>query len=289
VDRARLFTGVEFAMNRAARQARDKQSGQGSLFDLMAQDAPPVSDGQLPPSEPWPESQQLAGEKELLGIYLSGHPLSQFTAYLERYQLTNVQGLAQLAGGTVTRLGGLIATYTQRITKKKEPMAVLRLEDLDGSIEVIVYPEAYREYAGVLGPDQPVLVCGEVKQEEEPKLIAAEVYPLTEAPNVFADRLSIHLPAAHTTPAILAQVKELVATHPGRTPVVLCIEFPGGEKVFLDTDNSYKVTASEPLVAALERVVGEDCVYVAVNPAACKKPRPARRKWVRNGEGADEG
>jgi hypothetical protein len=81
----------------------------------------------------------------------------------------------------------------------------------------------------------------------------------------------------------LDQVKTLLRQHPGSTPVFLCIEYPAGEKVFLDTDRSYKVTASEALVDALQRVLGEDRVYIAVSASPCRKPRRPRGHYSGDG------
>jgi len=283
-DRARMLGGIDFALNRANAAARDKASGQASLFDLMATE-PQVTadDSALPPVDKMAESELLAGERELLGIYMSGHPLSQYASLLERYQLTTIKGLKSIESGQQTRLGGLIATLTPRMTKKKEPMAILRLEDLDGSVEVVVYPDAYRDYKPVLAQDQAVMVCGEVRfEEEEPRLIASEVYLLDECPNLFVEQVSLHFPTGlvNDNPAILERVRDTLNAHPGRTDVHICLEFPSGEKVFLDTDIQYKVTCNESLVHELEHVLGEDSVYVAVNKNPCRKPRrqPQYRK-----------
>ncbi len=280
LHRARRFNGVEFAMNRASAAQRDRQSGQGSLFDLLPSDpVPGAADSQLPETAPWTESELLAGERELLGIYMSGHPLSQYEKLLKRYQRTNVQGLAQLAEGEVTRLGGLVTSLAQRFTKKKEPMAVFRLEDLDGSVEVVAFPDAYREYGAAIGADRTVMVCGEIRREEsETRLIAYEVYPLEDAPTLYAERISVHLQGSHASEGLLGSIRDLLRLNPGRTPVVVCLEFPGGEKVFLDTDICYKVTPSEALIEALERLVGEETVYVAVNANPCRNQRPAFRR-----------
>jgi DNA polymerase-3 subunit alpha len=280
IHRGRQFNGIDFAMNRASAALRDKQSGQASLFDMMGAGEPQtVSDNQLPETEPWHESDLLVGERELLGVYMSGHPLSQFEKILARYQLTNVQGLSAIEDGTATRLGGLISSLAQRFTKKKDPMAVLRLEDLDGNVEVVVYPEAYQEYKGVLVADRAIMLCGDVKHEEnEVKIIASEIYPLEDAPKLFAERLSIHLPAGHLTDELLLQLRGLLEAHPGRTVVVICLQFPGGEKVFLDTDSLYKVTCDEALIAKIEHLIGEGSVYVAVCSSPCRKPRRTRFK-----------
>jgi DNA polymerase-3 subunit alpha len=290
-DRARMIAGVDFALNRANAAARDKASGQTSLFDMMAA-SPHVSvdDTSLPPADRMSESELLAGERELLGIYMTGHPLSQYASLLERYQLTSVQKLRTLESGSITRLGGLIATLVPRLTKKKEPMAILKLEDLDGSIEVVVYPEAYREYKHILVQDQAIMLCGEVRFEDDvPRMIAQEIYLLRDCPTLFVERVRIHFPTGRLSsePEIMTWVREILNSHPGRTDVHICLEFPSGEKVFLNTDIQYKVTCDESLIKALENTLGENSVYVVVNSNACRKPKriPLYRKNDYNNNG----
>ena len=293
VDRARLFGGIDFAMGRASAAARDKASGQASLFDLMASE-PQVGtdDSALPRADKWSESELLAGERELLGIYMSGHPLSQHAGLLQRYQLTTVQGLAKLEAGKVTRVGGLVTALTPRMTKKKEPMAVMRLEDLDGSVEVVIYPDAYQDYKTALVPDHAVMLCGEVRFEEnnEPRLIASEIYPMQDCPSLFVERISLHFPTGQVSdrPEVMERVRDVLNAHPGRTDVHICLEFPSGEKVFLDTDAQYKVTCDEELIHDLERVLGEDSVYVAVNSTPCRRPKRTPH-WKRNEAGSGGG
>jgi hypothetical protein len=120
-------------------------------------------------------------------------------------------------------------------------------------------------------------------EENEVKIIASEIYPLEEAPKLFAERLSIHLPAGHLSDELMMQLRGLLEVHPGQTPVIVCLQFPSGEKVFLDTDNVYKVTCEESLVAKIEHLVGEGSVYVAVNPSPCRKP-PRRPRFKGGGE-----
>ena len=289
-DRARMLGGVDFALNRANAAARDRASGQSSLFDLMATESQVTADDSaLPAADRMAENEILAGERELLGIYMSGHPLSQYASLLERYQLTSVQKLKTLAAGSTTRLGGLIAVLQPRMTKKKEPMAVLDLEDLDGKVEVVVYPDAYREFKAVLAQDQAVMVCGEVRVEEEtPRIIASEIYRLDDCPALFAERIRLHFPTGRLSedPELMARVRDALNAHPGRTDVHICLEFPNGEKVYLDTDIQYKVTCDEGLVAELDQILGEGSVFVVVNQNPCRKPKRSpqfRRNEFGNG------
>ncbi|MEI6564653.1 MAG: DNA polymerase III subunit alpha [bacterium] len=290
-ERARLFGGIDFALNRANAAARDKASGQGSLFDLMPVE-PRVSadDGALPQADKWSEGDLLAGERELLGIYMTGHPLSQYSKLLDRYQLANVQGLKDIKPGEMTRIGGLVTELTPRLTKKKEPMAVFKLEDLDGNVEVVVYPDAYLDCRSVLVQDQAVMLCGEVRFEEEnkPRMIASEIYPLRESPALFVEKFSLHLSAGRVDddPAVLEKIRDVLDVHPGQTNVNICLEYPSGEKVFLDTGSHYKVTCDEALIQELEHILGEDMVYVKVSKTPCRKPK--RMFTYRKGE-ADKG
>ena len=282
--RAALFNGLDFAMARSADALSDKRSGQGSLFDLLDDDQPAALETEIPVCEPWHENELLACERELLGIYMSGHPLTQYATLLERYQLTNVEGIPNIDDRTPTRLGGIISKLTKRVIKSSQKnMAILELEDLDGTIEVLVFAEAFEAYGAQLAQDKAVLVCGEVsRKEDQPRLVASEIYALEDAPRFFAQRLSVHLPAAGLTPEKLALLKELIRLHPGHVPVVICLQYASGEKVFLDTDRSFTVVPDESLVHQINHEFGEKTAYVSVNPKACLK-EPRRKRWQRNG------
>jgi DNA polymerase III subunit alpha len=282
-NRARLFNGIDFAMARAAGAQRDRASGQGSLFDLLAPAERERRTDDLPVSEPWPESDLLKGEKELLGVYMSGHPLSRHSALLARYRLTTVEGLASLDDRTETRIGGIIVSVTKRVTKaKQELMAVVQLEDLDGSVEVVVFPEAYGKYGAQLEAEAAVLVCGEVsKKEDVPRIHASEIYPLADAPKFFATEVRVHVPAAHATDGVLDRIRETARLHPGTSRLIMCILFPSGEKVFIETGAGFKVCADEELVRDIEHALGEGSVYVAVNPNPCRNSKPARANYSR--------
>ncbi|MCE9613967.1 MAG: DNA polymerase III subunit alpha [Lentisphaerae bacterium] len=283
--RARLFQGIDFAMARALQQSRDRKAGQGSLFDLL--EAPTAGEEttvELPDAPPWTEPVMLAGEKELLGIYLSGHPLTQHSAILKKYQLSTIAGLAALAPDTVTRVGGIATVINKRLTKKEppRPMAIMQLEDLTGTVEVIVYPDTYAEFGNRLEAEAPLLVCGALAHEnEKTKLFAQEIYPLAEAPRYFCKRVGIHVPTATLKDETLPRIKEILSLHPGQTPVTICLQYPSGEKVFVEIDKRLRVTPDPKLVHNLEQALGENSVFLAVDPTPCKRPRNGRGSGFR--------
>ena len=271
LSRGQLFNGVEFAVNRAASMQRDRRVGQGSLFGLMDGGADSDSGETLPPAPDWPESQMLSAEKELLGFYISGHPLTAFEWTLKQYNLVDTRKLDDLASGTITRIGGLVSGFVKKFTKKdQEPMGVFRLEHLDGLVDVVVFPSAFREYGVHLQEAAPVMVCGELVKEDQLKMKASEIYALTEVPKLFTDQISLHISAASLEDAKLWKVKEILSQHPGETKVVLCLQFPAGQKIFVDTHRSFKVSPSEKLVKELEHTLGEESIYVGINKRPCR-------------------
>ncbi|MCO6400636.1 MAG: DNA polymerase III subunit alpha [Verrucomicrobia bacterium] len=276
LHRSRLFEGVEKAMARAAADQRDRRSGQISLFaQLEPASGPSGGDEELPMGAPWPESQNLAGEKELLGFYISGHPLAALRSEIKRYSLHTLTDLRDVPDKTMTRVAGLVTLNTKRFTKKDQrPMGVFRLETLEGSLETVVFPAPYEEYAVHLIDEAPVLVCGEVSREgDQVRLRANEIYPLPLAHRSFAQKISLHIHESRATAETLNAVRQILRSNPGEVPVVICLEYASGERVFIQAEHTFKTMATQRVLHELDKVLGENSVYVAVNPSPCLRER----------------
>src|SRR5262249_47616850 len=156
--------------------------------------------------------------KELLGFYVTGHPLTPYAALLEKYTLANTAGLAQLPSRSLTRIGGLIAAVLNGVSKKTgKPYAMVTGEDLEGSVQVLCMNENYDKYRELLTPNKAVLVIGEVNTgDEKPKIFPQEIMPLEDAPRRFTRQVHLRLHTAHLSEENLASVKELIAAHPGK-------------------------------------------------------------------------
>lgn len=271
-NRPRLLNGIEFAMRRVSEQARDRRSGQGSLFGDMGS-GPDITAESLPDCAPWPENEMLAAEKELLGVYMSGHPLTQYAGVLKRFQTVALTGLSALADRTQVRLGGVVEAVTRKVNKDKKTWAIVKLAGLDGEIEAFVFSDAYERYSGLLTENSALLMCGEVsKRDEPPKLMAHEIYPLADAPKIFSKHVSIHVAATKAGNGLLDKVATLLRAHPGEIPVLICLQYPDGAKVFLDTDRSFAVLPGSTLIHDLEHLLGEKTVHLEVDRAALKRP-----------------
>ncbi len=235
----------------------------------------------------WPEHELLAHEKELLGFYVTGHPLTPYAPILEKYALANTATLAQLPPRSLTRIGGLIAAVQHGVSKKSgKPYSIATLEDLEGSVQVLCLNENYDKYHELLTPGQAILVIGEVNAgDEKPKVFPQDILLLADAPARFTKQVHLRLHTAHLKPDDLTSVQELVAAHPGKCPLFLCFVQPGGEVVFMEAHERFGVAPSRALQQAADDRFGEETYYAKVDTSL---PERTPRRWERransNGE-----
>lgn len=281
ISRARLSNGIEFALQRAISLRRDREQGQGSLFDLMEgeQNQGEMNDDELPDIEAWPASEMLAYEKDLLGFYISGHPLEEFEWEIKTFSTHNFSELNKIAEKEDFRIGGLITEWRKFFTKAGSEMATFRLEGLDGHIPVVLFKETVQQFAEKLRDELPVMVAGEFSlRDDAPQMIANEVVVLEEVPGWYAEKASIHLSEAQVEEGKLRELREKLLNFKGGVPLHFCVSFPGGERVFLDSAGDFKVHPSHRFKTSVEHLFGEDTVFVKSNPKACKLP-PRKRSF----------
>ncbi len=284
--RATLFAQTERTLARAASLQSDKQKGQSSLFGMLEEKSGPMPETIVNLPE-WPQHELLAHEKELLGFYVTGHPLTPFAPTLEKYCLHHSASLADLPNRSLTRIGGLIAAAQHGVSKKSgKPYAMVTLEDLHGSVQVLVMNENYDKYRELLVPNQAILVVGEVNTtDERPKIFPQEIMPLEDAPKKYTKQVHLRLHTAHLKPESMEAVRDLVAAHPGRCPLLLCLRQPSGQVVFIEPHERFAVTPSRQLQEAADRLFGEDTYYVKVDMSLPERQqRWGRRPETGNGD-----
>jgi DNA polymerase-3 subunit alpha len=178
-----LLQRLDVALEAGSRHQRDVAAGQGTLFDLFAMPAEPVApigpgpggvaDGQ-PAEDDVPRRERLRWEKELLGLYLSEHPLSDIESVLPEYVTAYVGDLAEETDGVKVTVGGIVAGSRRVITRAGSTMLVAVLEDLTGSVEVVVFPKVFADTANAWADDSVVLVTGRVDHRDEGSQILCE-------------------------------------------------------------------------------------------------------------------
>jgi DNA polymerase-3 subunit alpha len=277
--RASMFANLERILGRAASDAADRARGQSSLFGMLEETAP-IKPGTAAPLPEWPQHELLAHEKELLGFYVTGHPMTPYAPLLERYCLHNSVTAKALAPRTMTRLGGMISAVQQGFSKKNgKPYAMVTLEDLEGTMSMLLMNENYDKYRDLLTPSRALLVIGEVNNDEDkPKIFPQEIMPLEDAPKKFTRQVHFRLNTAHVNDQTLAAARALCEAHPGRVPVFLCLRRPNGEIVFIETHEKFSVTPSAELQQAVDDLFGEETWYARVDTSL---PERARKPWER--------
>ena len=280
--RASLFAQIDRALSRAASVTQDRLSGQGSLFGMLEEHARPENAAPVVVPE-WPQHELLAAEKELLGFYVTGHPLTPFLPLLEKYALTDTAGLGQMANRSLTRLGGLITAVQQGISKKtNKPYALVTIEDLKGSVQVLCMNENYDRYREMLVPNRAIMVVGEVNTgDDKPKIFPQEILPLEEAPKRFTKQVHFRLSTAQLSPEKLGEIRDLAVAHAGKCPLYLCFKRPTGEVAFIETHERFFVTPSLELQQAIDARFGEGAFFAKADPSL---PERTPRRWERKSE-----
>jgi DNA polymerase-3 subunit alpha len=281
-NRATLFSQIDRALARAASISADRQRGQSSLFGAMEDSTMPKAESfaQLPE---WPEHQLLAHEKELLGFYVTGHPLTPFAPILEKYALANTESLAQLPNRSQTRIGGMIAAVQNGVSKKSgKPYSMVTLEDLKGSVQLLCMNESYDNYRELLTLNNAIMVIGEVSTgDEKPKIFPQEILPLGDAPRRYTKQVHVRLHTAHEKPEDLTSLMDLVVANKGKCPLFLCFTRPAGELVFIETHSNYFVAPSLQLQKAVDEKFGSETYYARVDTTL---PERQQRRWERKSD-----
>jgi DNA polymerase-3 subunit alpha len=263
--RSALFAAIDGAMEAGQKRQRDREAGQSSLFGMLGGAAEkPASSERIPDAPPWPEAERLAFEKESLGFFISGHPLERFRAEIARWASATTGALAQASGGEVA-VGGIVTGLRLIKTKKGDRMASFFLEDLEGSVETLVFPEAYKKAAGRLADDQVVLVKAraEVQDDGRAKLLASEVLPLEQAKLADARYVTIRVPVMAWEREKGERLRDILGAHRGDCPVTLELVRPGSWEVAVAPSARYRVRPDPGLREEVEALLGPGSLVLA--------------------------
>ncbi len=232
----------------------DLFGGDAAIGDRMLSPVPDLPE--------WDKRTKLAFEREMLGLYVSDHPLQGLEHILAAERDISIGSLLSDDGprdGQVT-IAGMITQVTRKTTKRGDIWAVISVEDLEASVEVLLFPKAYEQVATVLAPDTVVKVRGRLKVDEDAVSINASELSLpdtTDAAN--GGPVVISLPATRCTPPVVARLREVLSAHRGVTEVRLKL-LSQGKTTVMKLDDQLRVTPSQPLMADLKALLGPSCL-----------------------------
>jgi DNA polymerase III subunit alpha len=266
LPRAHLLAQCDLALESGQRQQRERAEGQASFFDLLPAPAPSPRVGEPTAAvvPEWDDDQRLAYEKEVLGFYVSGHPLARFADVAESLGVTSTAELAARGHGARVTLFGHVAALKETATRSGNRMAFLTLEDMAGTVEVTVFPEPYKAAAPLLRSRDPVVVRGRVDDGDKGRVVLAEDVRLleqslggagTRARNGGeAMAFRVRVQAGEDSAERVAALRRVCEEHPGAVPVFVHVLLPTTEVVMRSRGAS--VEATSDLVARVEELLG---------------------------------
>ncbi len=260
-NRAAVWAGLDAALESGAAAQRDRAIGQDSLF--------PGEDGglsqpKLPEAPPWTDAERLAHENEVLGFYVTGHPLEAHADKLRRYTDTTATKAAERAGREA-RIGGLVTGIRETRTRKGDAMAFGTVEDLEGAFDLVIFPESFARLRPLLrralegdpetGP-VPLVLTGNLEAAEPPKLLVRDAFELAEAEERLAARLELRIVAADATRDRLLALRRVLDAHRGDCGVVVRVLIPGESETVLSLPDARGVDPTDTLLRDVNQLFG---------------------------------
>jgi DNA polymerase-3 subunit alpha len=271
--RSQLLQILDSAVEMGQQTQNDIRSGQMSMFGGGPTVPSPsqTMGAALPDIEEFDNAELLKFEKELLGFYITSHPLTDQQTIVERYTTASTKEILTMSEGTEVMVGGMLADVKTKIAKSGrsagQRWAIIALEDLDGRIEGMVFAESFaaitEKYPDAVTKERIVFVKGKIdRKRETPSLLVNEIIPVADAVARLTTAIQVKLDGSRHTPEVIAQLLPVLGRHKGNLPVYFQVNTPTG-KVTMQIDRQHMVRPSPDLVGDLEMLLGNGCVDLA--------------------------
>lgn len=271
--RASIFEAIDAAVERGARAQHDAAVGQSSLFGMIQEVAPQEAvSANYPEANPWPDRVLLEYEKQLLGFYVTGHPLDRFESELGLYGVSSTEKIATdnaFGHRAPVIIAGVVSTMREISLKSGNGrMAFVMIEDKTGEVEVIVFSAVYEEYEAVLKSGEPLLIKGSVQEEGEPenktrRVRCDEVYTLMSQREEKVRQVQVAIPLKEAKNGQLRQLKEILERHRGACQTTLVFEMETSQGVGqaeMNLPSQYTSRPTDELMMAIERLFGRQSI-----------------------------
>jgi DNA polymerase III subunit alpha len=265
--RSQLMAVLDKAIEGAQKSQRDQESGQHGLFGVFADESGKPSHGDKLPAVPdWDEHQRLAAEKEVLGFFITGHPLEKYRDKIADLRALDTEAIGNMKQGTgkdEIYAAGIIGNIRVQKSKKGDLYANGVLEDMSGSLDIIVFPEAYKRLTEKVKLEVPVLIRASVRVEEgaNPKLAVSEIIPLEAATVKLPRAIRIRVPAAQANESQVDALHGICRERKGDAKVMFDVERDGEFMVVMEPDG-YNVLPDRGFIAQVEQLLGKGAVRI---------------------------
>ena len=261
--RAQLMNSIDLAGHYGQSVAAHRANGQRTIFDVATGDTE-MDQPALPKAESWSDKEQLNREKEMLGFYFSGHPLSEYSLELELFSRNKLRTLNSMENKQQIKVGAMVTQFKKHFDRKNRPMAFVTIEDLTATAEMIVFSDAYNKFVQLLNQDIPIFIIGTVSADSErgaSKILCDEIFLLEDVWKCLGKKLHIGIQTEQVTKKSLYQIKELISENKGTCPIFLNIKTPANGSYII---KAKKMTANinSAFATKLAELVGRKNIWV---------------------------
>jgi DNA polymerase-3 subunit alpha len=275
--RSQLVTSIEKAVQSGASKLKDKKSGQRGLFDEVDETASEPTKVALPDIPEYGDKERLAMEKEVLGFYLTAHPMEQYRSALQSYTTHTTQTARLAKNKEEVMLGGMVSSIKLAHTRNPKPgqsskYANFDLEDLDGVIRCILWPNSYEQMGELVQNEAVLLVRGAVDKGsgEEANLVVNELIPIDQADARYTAGIRVHLDESNNVEEKLPMLREILRGYPGQREVLLALRLRSGEIVSIKSDK-HRVEINSELRRRLDDLLGPNSHRLMANKPDLKR------------------
>ena len=264
--RSQLMAVIDSAMEQAQKSQRDVAMGQHGLFGVFAEEDDKHVEKPLPNIPDWEEHQRLSAEKEILGFFITGHPLEKYREKLLDCSSLTTEDLAQMKSSTgrdEVLVGGILKAVRVSKSKKGDLYAQGRLEDMNGSVDILCFSESFKRLADKLKLDVPVLVKGSLRVEEgsNVKLMISDITPLEEAQPKLPRSLRIKVPLEIASSGTIDALHTICSERKGEAKVLFDLERKGDFTVVMEAEG-YNVLPDRSFINRVEELCGRGSVII---------------------------
>ncbi len=213
---------------------------------------------EFPDIEDWSEKEQLKREKEALGFYITGHPLARFSEEIAKLNTCDIQALPNQKDKAPVKIAGIVESLNIKRTRRGDQMAVLKLEDLTGYAEVIVFPDLFNQSSHLLKSDHPLLISGSVETgDSSTKVIAQEIVTLESARQKTVKAIELSLSQESISVELLEDLQNIVFKFPGECRVLFKVAMSDGKELLISAHPRFNILPCHEIIAEIEAVTGE--------------------------------
>ncbi len=259
--RSQMMAILEEALDYGQKVQKERCDPQMGLFDESNDCTLSIDPPVMPNIPEWPERDRLGREKEALGFYITGHPLSPHQQTMAKYSTTTTGTIEEVPDGSMARMGGMVTGKKVIRTKKEELMAFMQLEDMAGVIEVVIFPSVYAGCEELLTDDRPVMVQGKVQQEEKgAKMLADTIIPMEDAESSWTAEVHIVVDTKRTDKIVLEKLRDVVKRFPGDCSGWLHLKMEEEVEAVIAMSDDWRIQPGDALSREIKALLG----YAAV-------------------------